>query len=289
MKQPSLAVAVGLLLPIPLVLAIGTVRRWPEPQPEGQETRAVSPILTLDERRVLLTLERFCRTTQDCEEPLGCVPLPSGEALCMSSDCQTNMQCAEGFTCKALPSRGQGPLVRLCIVNGMVEEGAPCVPSYTFKHDVVCRPGLLCNGYCGRPCRLGEPESCPEGTFCMDGGEGPACMPTCEGSVCGEGQRCVRFGKSLSVCARIRGEDCQSQPCPEGTRCSVSTLPRRPGEIQMECARDCGEGHPPCPTGTVCEHGDCRRPCTPGDVNACGPREACARHLRSNRYLCSPR
>jgi hypothetical protein len=289
MKHPWIAAVAGLLLPLPLILALGAGRGLPGAQDTAQETVSVSPVLTADERRAFLTHERLCRTARDCDAPLGCVPLPDGQSLCMASDCQTDVQCAEGFTCKALRSRGEGPRVRRCIVKGLVEEGAPCVPSFTFKHEVVCRPELRCNGYCGRPCQLGEPASCPEGSFCMDGNEGPSCMPTCEGKSCAEGQQCVRFERRYSVCASIRGENCQSQPCPEGMRCSVSTLPRSPGEIQMECVRACGEGQPPCPEGTVCEQGDCRRPCAPNDAHACAPHESCNRHLRSNRYLCSPR
>lgn len=247
----------------------------------------VSPILTLDERRALLTHERPCEKAADCEPPLGCLPFASGSALCMSSDCQTDLQCSEGFTCKALRSRGQGPRVRLCVVQGLADEGEPCSSSFTFTREMLCRPGLLCNSHCGRPCQLGEPGACPEGTVCLNGREGPSCMPTCDGRACAEGQECVPFTKGSSVCARIWGENCQRQGCPKGATCRVSYLPGRPGEVAMECTRRCGENHPSCPEGTVCEQKVCRRPCDAKDAKACGPHERCSYFPGTPRWLCA--
>lgn len=290
--QPFLAVLTGLMLPLPIVLAVGAERLWPDnrafPQEPQKDMRAVSPILSLDERRALLTHERPCKQPEDCEPPLGCVPLLRGQALCSASECQTDLQCAEGFTCKALRSLGQGPLVRLCVVQGLADEGTLCFPSFTFKREMVCRPGLLCNTYCGRPCQPGEPESCPEGSSCMEGSEGPSCMPHCEEDACAEGQQCVRLEKGFSVCAQIRGENCQSQSCPEGTSCHVRYLSGRPRQIQLECIRKCGDGHPACPNGTVCEQGDCRRPCDPADANACGLHASCTWFPITKRRLCYP-
>lgn len=234
--RPLLATLAGLLLPIPLILAVGAGRIGPWESAVARDAQAVSPVLTIDERRALLTFERPCQGAADCEPPLGCVTFSRGQALCMASECQTDLQCSEGFTCQALRSRGQGPRVRLCLVRGLADEGAPCFPSFTLTREMVCREGLLCNnGYCGRPCQPDTPESCPRGSFCADNPGGASCLPTCEDGTCAQGQECVRFEREISVCARILGENCQRQPCPEDTRCSVGYVPQRPGEIEMEC------------------------------------------------------
>ena len=289
--RPLLAALAGLLLPLPIVFVVAAGRDWPASRPPAQEPQrnmeTASPVLTLDERRALLTHERPCEKAEDCEPPLGCLSFSSGKALCMSSECQTGLQCDEGFTCKALRSRGQGPWVRLCVVQGLADEGAPCASSFTYTREMVCRPGLLCNGYCGRPCELGEPRTCPEGTTCLEGRNGPSCMPTCDGRACPQGQTCVPFKNGSSVCARILGENCQRQACPEGTSCSVSYLPGRPGEIGMECIQRCGADHPPCPESTVCEQKKCRRPCDSKDAQSCGPLETCAYYPGTQRWLCA--
>lgn len=232
-----LAALAGLLLPIPLVLAVGAGRVWPEHESMRQDIETVSPILTLDEQRSLLTYERSCQKRDDCEPPLGCVELFGGNALCMASECQTDLHCRDGFTCKVLRSRDEGPQVRLCVVHGLADEGAPCVSSFTFRREVLCREDLLCNdGYCGRPCRPGPPGSCPTGFFCASSREGASCLPNCEGQACAQqGQQCVRFERERSMCARVQGANCQQQPCPEGTACNVSYNPERPGEVSMEC------------------------------------------------------
>jgi len=204
----------------------------------------------------------------------------------MASECQTDLQCADGFTCRTLKSRGRGPLVRSCVVRGSAKEGEPCSSSFTFRQGAVCRPGLVCNGYCGRPCQPGAPESCPEGALCLEGSEGPSCMPTCEGRSCPEGQECVHIKDGSSVCARIWGDNCQRQACPEGTTCSVGYLPGRPGEVRMNCTQWCGADHPPCSEGSVCEHGECRRPCERDNPSACGPKETCGYNPRTKRSLC---
>jgi hypothetical protein len=284
--RPAVATFAILLLPLPLVLAVEAGRFQPR-RAEAHETRPVSPILSLEERRELMTHERHCQTAEDCEPPLACLDLDWGRALCMASECQTDLQCAEGFTCRALRSRGQGPWVRTCVVRGTAEEGAPCSATFTFTQEAVCRPGLLCNDYCGRPCQLGEPGACPEGTLCLQGKEGPSCMPTCDGRACPEGQACVPFKDGSSVCARVWGENCQHQACPEGASCSVSYMPGRPGEVQMECVRRCGADHPSCPEGTVCEQKKCRRPCDSKDAQACGPLETCAYYPDTRRSLCA--
>ncbi len=284
-----LAPLVGILLPIPLVLAVGAGQARLTPQTGVQENRPIAPMLSLDERRALLTHERPCQTSEDCDTSLGCLDLDWGHSLCMASECETDLQCADGFACRALKSRGRGPWVRSCVVQGSAKEGEPCVSSFTFEQEAVCRPGLVCNGYCGRPCQLGAPESCPEGSLCLEGSAGPSCMPTCEGRSCPEGQECVRFKEGFSVCAHIWGDNCQRQTCPEGTTCNVSYLPGQPGEVQMECIQRCGDDHPPCPEGAVCERKKCRRPCERDNPHACGPKETCGYNPRTQKWLCAVR
>lgn len=279
----------GFLLPLPLVLAVGAGRGLAGAQARVQDPSEVSPILSIEERRAFMTHERSCQKAEDCEPPLGCMDLDWGHSICMASECQTDLQCADGFTCRAVKSRGRGPLVRTCVVRGTAKEGEPCVSTFTFEQEAVCRPGLLCNAYCGRPCQPDTPGSCPEGSICLKGSEGPSCMPTCEGRACSEGQECVRFKDGFSVCARIWGDNCQRQACPEGTSCSVGYLPGRPGEVQLECTQRCGAKHPPCPEGTFCEHHECRRPCDREDPGACGPKETCAYNPRTRRSYCAVR
>jgi hypothetical protein len=283
--RPAMAAFAILMLPLPLVLAVGAGRfRAPA---YVEETRPFVPVLSLEERRAHTTHERPCQKTGDCEPPLACLDLDVDHAVCMASECQTDLQCADGFTCRALRSRDQELWVRTCVVTGSAEEGAPCFSAFTHEQRAICRPGLLCNGYCGRPCQPDEPETCPEGTLCLNGREGPSCMPTCDGRACPEGQECVPFKKGSSVCARVWGENCQRQGCPMGSSCSVSYLPGRPGEVQMECTRRCGANHPPCPEGTVCEQKECRRPCDSKDEQACGPQETCAYFPDTRRWLCA--
>lgn len=143
------------------------------------------------------------------------------------------------------------------------------------KH--ACAQGLLCTGWCGRPCQLDAPESCPSGFYCAQGPDGPSCRPTCEGRTCPEGQQCVTYEGRTSVCAVVRGQNCQQHPCAQGQECKLY-YPRIRADgllMGMECVQPCEEGKVSCPEGLVCTHGACRRPCEPGAPNTCGPDEAC--------------
>lgn len=283
--RPAAAAFAMLLLPLPLILAVGVGRF--RSQEQVWQTEAAVPMLSLEERRALITHERPCQRTADCEPPLACLDLDVGYSACMASECQTDLQCAEGFTCRALKSRDGALRVRTCVVRGSAEEGAPCSSTFTFKQEAVCRPGLRCNGYCGRPCEPGTTDTCPEGTVCLNGREGPACMPTCDGRTCPERQQCVALKSGASVCARIWGENCQRQGCANGTSCSVSSLPGRPGEVEMECIRRCGTDQPSCPDGMLCEQRQCRRPCDAKTAQTCDSHETCAYFPDTRRWLCA--
>lgn len=271
-----LAMAAGLLLTLPLALALGTVL-YPGGKPASKSGSQIIPVLTYGEYRELTTFDRPCRTQADCEAPLGCVQInPSGPSICAASDCMTDLQCPEDFTCRTLNTLDDSARVRLCILEGWRKEGEPCMQGLGVRGG-NCARGLLCAAWCGRPCELDTPGSCPEGFFCRSGPDGPSCLPTCEGRTCPEGQRCIRFEGGTSICAEVRGQNCQETPCAEGSTCRRHIpRPRKQGLlVGMECVQPCGEGAPPCPEGLVCSSGECRRPCEPDTPGTCGPHEAC--------------
>lgn len=267
--------AAGLLLLLPLALLSSISlysRRWTR----GADGVEFSPVLSPEKRVELNTFEQRCEKREDCEPPLECLAFFTGfESYCLDSDCLTDRQCKEGFTCRALKPRGGGTLVRRCTPAGLLEEGEPCMASSREK-SVVCERGLICNGYCGRPCRMDEPTSCPEGFFCARGKNGTSCLPTCEGRACPEGKQCVRYASGMSVCAHIRGENCQDEPCPQGQRCNKSYSPNHKDWVSMECVTPCGGENPPCSDELFCHQGECRRPCVPDAADVCGPSERCA-------------
>lgn len=282
-----LAVAAGLLLTLPFTLTLA-VARYPKLIFESTEGVEVLPVLSAEERRELLTLERVCQRPEDCEPTLGCVELNPGQPnICAASECTTDLDCDEGFTCRTLRTLGKGPRVRWCILEGWRKEGEPCMQGLGLRRN-NCARGLLCAGWCGRPCELDDPESCPEGFYCQRGADGPTCLPTCEGLTCPEGLQCISFHGRTSVCGEVRGQDCQRTPCAEGSVCRLH-LPRKGPRgplVGMECVQPCGEGKPPCPDGQVCASRECRRPCEPDTPGACGPDEVCKPHPVEKRGLC---
>ncbi|OJT25762.1 hypothetical protein BO221_07875 [Archangium sp. Cb G35] len=141
--------------------------------------------------------------------------------------------------------------------------------------------GFRCNaGWCGRSCQPDEPTSCPQGFFCREGIDGHSCLPTCEETGCSNGQECVSLGEGISVCAVVRGNNCQKVPCSEGGLCSVWP-PRYEDsrlELKMACSRvSCSDGGPACPPGTSCVQGLCRHPSESGPFDA-GPPVSPPRH-----------
>ena len=270
-----LAIVAGLLLAVPLALAMGSVL-YPVHAPPSRSDVRVSPVLSYGEYRELLTYGKACRGQADCESPLGCLQINPGDAsYCLASECMTDVQCPDGFACRSFTTLNSGPMIRFCAPIGPQQEGHPCMQGLGVN-TFACAQGLRCAGWCGRPCELDAPATCPEGFFCGKGPEGPSCLPTCEGRTCPEGQQCIRFEGGTSVCAAVRGQDCQQTPCAEGFECRRH-FPRTGAQglvVGMECVQPCGEGAA-CPEGLVCSHGECRRSCEPDTLGACGPDEAC--------------
>jgi hypothetical protein len=275
-RRVLLAIVGGLLLPVPLVAVFVSVMLT-HPQGQTWEGRPVSPMLTAEERLRLQTYHRQCLRKPDCEPPLGCLFDPrAGWFYCADSQCVTDEQCPEGFACHPLPTVEEGPLVRYCIPPGVRKEGENCV-SVPSGPEYGCEPGLLCGqGWCGRPCQLDKPLSCPQGFFCGDTTPGPTCLPSCEGRACPDGMRCIRDGrKGASACAVVYGQDCQQTPCTEGRECVPVFGARKAGQVWMKCSPECGPGLPVCPEGLVCERRSCLKPCDPSGPNVCAPGFSC--------------
>ena len=274
------AIILGCLLPMPFVLVTGMVwKSWSE---ERTRRAKESPILALEETWKLQTYSQKCWRGADCESPLGCLSFSANEreGLCSDSWCKTDLQCRDGSTCQTLPTLDEGPLVRACVFPGLRKEGEACVLAREPR-DRTCAQGLHCNaGWCGRPCQSEVSTSCPEGFFCRSGIDGPSCLPTCEVKGCPEGQQCISMGEGISVCAVVRGENCQKVPCSEDRLCSLWPPRYKESrlELRMACAHfACGTGRPACPPGTSCVQGACRRTCEPVFPDA-GPAVCQPRH-----------
>jgi hypothetical protein len=279
-------VVLGGLLPLPLawLLYAATLRGLTERIQEGP----VVPILTNEEFRGQLSYLKPCRTEKDCTPPLACYFDPARRMrLCGDSTCLTDLQCEEGYTCRTLRTVGHKARVRLCVPRGGRKEGEQCAPFFP-QAEYHCVPGLLCQDWCGRPCQIDVPESCPEGFFCREGPEGTSCLPTCEGQRCPGGQRCVSRRQGVSICAMVHGQDCESNPCPQGQTCKLRELPTRPGELWGECVQGCDEDQPPCPEGKVCIAGWCSQACDPRSPSACGPHFVCDTLGDGSPWYCQP-
>jgi hypothetical protein len=279
-------VAGGLLLPLPL-LFIAKLFLGPS-APLVINGRVVSPMLSRGETKKLLTFERPCRRPDDCEPPLACLNLGGPKSsLCVASECQTDLQCREGFTCRVLSTPGHGPLVRFCVPEGPHPEGHLCHDWPARKED-ACQRGLICAGWCGRPCKPDEPSSCPQGFFCDEGLNGPSCLPSCSPEDCSPGEQCVHFRERISACMSVRGVNCQVSPCPSGQKCTFNSSPGAE-RIAMECVLPCDEAHPSCPQGSICFASTCRRACDYTQDNSCGPEERCSLYPDRQLSLCFPR
>jgi hypothetical protein len=280
----ALGIVLGLALILPIARTLGLAANG-QRRSQTSESPAVSPLLSDAERRQILTYGRRCQNPEDCAPPLGCLsPVTGGESLCLASNCMTDLQCPEGFSCETLQSLGGSPLLRRCVLEGTAREGEPCIERSNARAD-VCARGLICNAYCGRPCRMEEPSSCPEGFFCGKGSNGLSCLPTCESRSCPEERQCVRFKSGFSVCAKVRGENCQEKECPQNQRCATMTSSGDREAVWMECVIPCDE-RSSCPTGSVCDLGVCRKPCSADAPDTCGPNLKCTEDPDKKRWLC---
>jgi len=286
--RPLLGVALGLFLPVPLavLLYLGMQRTAPALLPAQQHQTV--PMLAPEQRRALATYETPCREPKDCEPPLACFfNQRSSEQYCTDSTCEADHECPEGGVCRRVyTGDGQAP-VRACVLAGERQEGEECKAMPRFAEE-GCARGLLCEGWCGRPCQVDDAASCPEGFFCDEGLNGPSCLPTCEGRACPEGQRCVQLGERVSVCAVVHGQDCLASPCAAKSRCDVTSSWRRPGEIWMECRKFCGRDPSVCAEGSVCYIYECYQRCDPKQPEACGPHKHCRQHIPEAPWLCLP-
>lgn len=277
----------GLLLSLPLVLLIASAMRQRPHTPVPEDARFV-PVLSHEERARLQTYHHECRDSP-CEPPLACLSDSRVmRAYCTDSACETDAQCPAGFTCVPLRTAQYGPLVRDCIALGVRKEGESCSAT-PWDQEVACAPGLRCaERWCGRPCSLEEPASCPDGFFCADVFPGPTCRPTCEGRACPDSQQCMRDTADASVCAVRYGPDCQRVPCPEGRKCEALFPTSRQGSVWTECFPECGEGRPPCPEGLICDMSSCLKPCEPNGPDVCDPAFRCQRFAPSQPWACRP-
>lgn len=278
----------GLLLPVPLILAMATGVFNPTKVLSASEV-PISPMLTAEQRQPLQSYHRECSRQADCEPPLGCLSdTRVHRDYCTDSECETDAQCPAGFACRPLATMERGPQVRYCIPPGVRKEGEGCI-SIPRDQDYACEAGLLCSeDWCGRPCRTSDPSSCPDGFFCADTTPGPACRPTCEGRECPEGQQCIRDREGASACAVVHGPNCQNEPCPEGGKCLTVFGSRRAGEVWMRCFPECGDGLPSCPEGFICHRTSCQKPCDPEGPNVCDPGFRCLRYTDKQPWLCRP-
>ncbi len=268
-----LALLLALMLIVPLGWVLRLALEGPKPLSAQNGDGKLVPRFSATEHGHLHTLYGHCRGDEDCDPPLVCLTgLLLVKPFCTASECMTSQDCREGFSCRSL-AVGQR-IVRLCAVDGEVDEGGPCLkipkrPSQGCKRELICAGDI-----CGRPCAPEEPQSCPPGFFCgSEDVEGAACLPTCEGRPCTQGEQCVRITQGASVCARVHGRECQLEPCPAEQKCEVVTSATRPGHAWMKCLPPCGEQQ--CPEGWLCVGGACRRMCETGTASTCGPEETC--------------
>ncbi len=260
----------GILLPLPLLWLFSSLPGSHAARASRTPTLALVPMLPPAEREGTLTYGRECRTHGDCDPRLRCFSTPTLESrYCVDSRCVTDKHCPEGFSCQTYPVRQRQELIRACSAVGLRQEGEVC-RAWTRDPEYGCERGLLCHERCGRPCTPSDPSTCPEGFFCEEARAGAACQPTCEGRACPEGQWCIGVGGRRSICAKVHGRNCQSEPCGPGQHCSVSAYPQPAREVWMQCTQTCGlEGTPPCPEGSACEDNQCLARCSPDGRAEC--------------------
>ncbi|SES84266.1 hypothetical protein SAMN05443639_101401 [Stigmatella erecta] len=289
--RKAVVACAGVLLPLPLVLLLGGLLKLEVPvnAPAGMR---VSPMLTSEQRLSLVTYGRACGPGKACEPPLGCLfDVRYARSTCSDSQCWMDDQCPEGQSCQGVATWGDGPLVRVCVPLGPRQEGEGCVSLPRDKSN-ACAPGLVCGGrtegWCARPCRLGDTRGCSEGFFCADTLPRPLCLPTCEARGCPAGQQCIRFDEGVSVCAQVYGPHCLQTPCADGRKCDVNYAPPYPDKVWMECVDPCGEDLPACIAGKVCDGWHCLTACDPQGPQVCGEGYHCSRRGEDRPFSCQP-
>lgn len=278
-----------LLLPLPLLGLVYLAMSHPGARPSPPTGHHLVPMLSPEVRQGLRTYEQDCRTDADCESQLRCFyNLRTGRQYCTDSTCGTDEDCPEDFACRTLRAHNKEDFIRVCSLQGSRKEGELCEKLPRLLVD-GCEKGLICSGFCGRPCSLEQPSSCPEGYVCKEGDHAPSCVPTCEGRACPAGQRCVSLmGGHGSVCMTVHGQDCELNPCPQGMYCTRSTYPTTPGKIWMQCLRRCGRSTAPCPEDSACFLFQCRQACNPEGPPVCEPGFACGRNQPGQPWVCLP-
>jgi len=285
-----LSVCAGVLLVLPLVLLLGTLLR-PELGIDAQPGARISPTLDLEQRMRLMTYGRPCRSSAECDPPLGCLHQSRyRQAFCTDSQCTTDSQCPEGQFCRKLVTEEHGPLVRFCVPLGVRQEGENCSPVPDDQKS-ACMAGLLCagiDGWCARPCHLGVEAVCPPGFFCADTTPEPMCLPTCEKRGCPAGQQCIRYEEGTSQCAHVYGANCLQTPCPEGQWCHVLPHPKHPGKAWHWCVEPCGKDSSPCSSGKVCDGWKCIPACDPQGPTVCAEGFRCRQPWPDEPFGCHP-
>ncbi len=290
MNGRTLHVLLAILgLSLPLVSLSYFVLSSLSPQRAPARHRPIVPMLSDEKRLRLKTHAQACKTDEDCEAPLSCFyNMRTQRRYCSDSTCSTDKDCEEDFTCRLLRSSKGEALLRTCALEGLRQEGEMCneLPALRIEG---CAKGLLCNGFCGRPCRLEQSTSCPDGYTCKDGDNGPSCQPMCEGRPCPLGERCTSlFGGLGSTCMRVYGQDCGTTPCATGLQCRQATSPRTPGKVWMECLSLCAQNEPRCPDGQACSLFQCRPACSPEGPSTCSPGFSCLRNHPGQPWACMP-
>jgi hypothetical protein len=264
--RPHLALAIA--LSVTTLLGGGT---WLALQLSGQE-----PLRTSIGFDRLAPHDGGCRGNADCPSVQACVVDRGHLQQCHPNECDKDSECPTGDVCREVGSVLAEPGVRLCTPVGQSREGQDCNELSTEAAQ-RCAPGLLCNVmFCGRPCRLDEPASCPESFACREGSKGPSCVPSCKPGRCPEGLSCVQLPASygLSLCTEVLGENCLEHPCPLGQKCAFTFTASWPHRIPMACTKTCGQDKR-CPQGFLCRKDTCLQECSPSVAGTCGPNRRC--------------
>lgn len=213
-----------------------------------------------------------CRDDADCPRGQFCAFDIFDHVACSGHECARDEECRTGFVCRMTWNRtgGRGP--RRCILAGKRKEGERCVdlPQSTSE---ACEPELRCNQlFCGRPCRIDDPSTCPAGYACRKGVDGASCLPSCQEGDCPFGETCVSF-RTFSFCAVVTGENCQERPCPAGQECR-RVFAGRSKEMAMGCFFPCDD-EKSCPKDLICHFGMCEPRCHMSLDTPCPPATKC--------------